>query len=641
MPGSDFTPHVENIGNIFGRNDNWFEIPRYQRDYAWGNDNIKTFYKDIVSHIEWNKDENQLKPSPYFLGTILLHGKWDNSHEAFDVIDGQQRLTTMYLFLGALMRRADEQRKDKKNNQSPEEIKSLDIFSNRILNQDLKTQELVASKVKNTVNIDTGNNVMEHLVFDEGDKWLETRPCCDAEQHLIDAYRYFYDKLAPNALSKSLDCPDDMTVTYASRLMAMYEQVMYPTVIIIAVTSEHTINEIFEAINSKGRHLEDVDLIKNAIFNSIGPQPHDNAKEDWAEIKRNLSKKSSNDGDRPWLSIDKFFSVFWNATQQKVSGNLYANYLMEYGNESSDKDSIDKIKKFLQLAKDYSKIFADMNGLSNYLCFHKEYREYIKADLTAMRDLKFTQTTPLVSVLVWAYENRVLSARDLLKILDYLLAYSIVCSLSKIHSNKLTMRYRKWTRKLFLSCNSSSKGVSTKKVRDAINEMQVDLASVLPSWNKEDVIRVFRENEQEYSYTNKTDCDDYDRKNQTRVRSILRILYINNVDKWDAPSNFKWNVEHILPDKNISWSETHQIGNLLWLEKQINTECKNDNPEDKTIRYKDSRNPEANKLLGNNFLQRVDNAKNDSEIKRLIDDRSYEIILDLYQFARNKKTNMK
>lgn len=43
MGSSDFTPHVENIGNVLGRNDNWFDIPRYQRDYAWDKRNIKTF----------------------------------------------------------------------------------------------------------------------------------------------------------------------------------------------------------------------------------------------------------------------------------------------------------------------------------------------------------------------------------------------------------------------------------------------------------------------------------------------------------------------------------------------------------------------------------------------------------------------
>ena len=59
---------------------------------------------------------------------------------------------------------------------------------------------------------------------------------------------------------------------------------MYPTVIIIAVSSEETINEIFEAINSKGKHLDSVDLVKNAIFNKLSSQPQDEAKKEWGKI---------------------------------------------------------------------------------------------------------------------------------------------------------------------------------------------------------------------------------------------------------------------------------------------------------------------------------------------------------------------
>ena len=62
---------------------------------------------------------------------------------------------------------------------------------------------------------------------------------------------------------------------------------MYPTVIIIAVSSEETINEIFEAINSKGKHLDSVDLVKNAIFNKLSSQPQDEAKKEWGKIKEN------------------------------------------------------------------------------------------------------------------------------------------------------------------------------------------------------------------------------------------------------------------------------------------------------------------------------------------------------------------
>jgi len=146
MGSSDFTPHVENIGNVLGRNDNWFDIPRYQRDYAWDKRNIKTFYDDIVSRIGANN--TNLSITPYFLGTILLLGKWDDSHKRFDVIDGQQRLTTMYLFLGAMMRVAEEVAGDGSNSLSQEDRDTLHALASRILKQKLKTQDIKESILK-------------------------------------------------------------------------------------------------------------------------------------------------------------------------------------------------------------------------------------------------------------------------------------------------------------------------------------------------------------------------------------------------------------------------------------------------------------------------------------------------------------
>ena len=233
MGSSDFTPHVENIGNVLGRNDNWFDIPRYQRDYAWDKRNIKTFYDDIVSRIGANN--TNLSITPYFLGTILLLGKWDDSHKRFDVIDGQQRLTTMYLFLGAMMRVAEEVAGDGSNSLSQEDRDTLHALASRILKQKLKTQDIKESDIKNTVQINTGSDLFEDLIFGKGDAWHNQHPCCDAEKKLIEAYAFFYKNLAPEELSKNIVHVDG--ASYAEYLNAVYEQVMYPTVIIIAVSS--------------------------------------------------------------------------------------------------------------------------------------------------------------------------------------------------------------------------------------------------------------------------------------------------------------------------------------------------------------------------------------------------------------------
>ena len=70
-----------------------YVIPIYQRNYAWEEDEITALIKDIYD--SWRKNDN----APYYIGTLVTYKRGDNEYE---VIDGQQRLTTIYIILNAL-----------------------------------------------------------------------------------------------------------------------------------------------------------------------------------------------------------------------------------------------------------------------------------------------------------------------------------------------------------------------------------------------------------------------------------------------------------------------------------------------------------------------------------------------------------
>ncbi len=80
------------ISNIFRTENVKYEIPIYQRNYAWEKDEIEALVHDVWDACETNKDT-------YFIGTLVSFNRGDNIYE---VIDGQQRLTTLYLILKAL-----------------------------------------------------------------------------------------------------------------------------------------------------------------------------------------------------------------------------------------------------------------------------------------------------------------------------------------------------------------------------------------------------------------------------------------------------------------------------------------------------------------------------------------------------------
>lgn len=75
-------------------NGRFFEIPKYQRGYAWEIQNIRDLFDDIIESVESN--------SNHYIGTIVL-SKAEDDDEKFFVVDGQQRITTTTLIISALV----------------------------------------------------------------------------------------------------------------------------------------------------------------------------------------------------------------------------------------------------------------------------------------------------------------------------------------------------------------------------------------------------------------------------------------------------------------------------------------------------------------------------------------------------------
>ena len=80
------------IGEFFNNGNATYEIPIYQRNYAWEKDEISALIQDVYN--AWQKNSNT-----YFIGTLVSFHKGDLVYE---IIDGQQRLTTIFIILKVL-----------------------------------------------------------------------------------------------------------------------------------------------------------------------------------------------------------------------------------------------------------------------------------------------------------------------------------------------------------------------------------------------------------------------------------------------------------------------------------------------------------------------------------------------------------
>ena len=84
---SNIKATIQSVCNLMGRE---LSIPSYQRPYRWNTKNVRQLLDDILSNKNAGKDR-------YRIGSVILHKNGDN----YDIVDGQQRITTLLLLAKA------------------------------------------------------------------------------------------------------------------------------------------------------------------------------------------------------------------------------------------------------------------------------------------------------------------------------------------------------------------------------------------------------------------------------------------------------------------------------------------------------------------------------------------------------------
>ena len=80
-----------------------YVVPRFQRPYSWDTEKVSELWNDIVSNISINDDDTSFNHEEYFIGSLVLVG--DDKSVSMQIVDGQQRLTTLTILLSVLCQR--------------------------------------------------------------------------------------------------------------------------------------------------------------------------------------------------------------------------------------------------------------------------------------------------------------------------------------------------------------------------------------------------------------------------------------------------------------------------------------------------------------------------------------------------------
>lgn len=269
-----------------------YDIPRYQREYTWNQRDWANLYDDITQN-----------DAGYFLGSFIVvngtgNSKMDTIH--YEVIDGQQRLTTLSLLLAALYTRIMEHKDSIDDDMMLDDVRPL---RNRLILKSDKSMTRVIPQVQNHNLEDYRWILKEHIGLDA----VMQKPKFLGLRKMSKAFNYFYDRLGEDVGGRDgIEC--------VRCLLDICRLVCSAVVVQITVDSHADAYTLFASLNNRGVPLSAVDLIKNMLLGKVAGVDDGQLNyyfERWQEVLHNL-------GD-DYKTQERFFRQNYDAFRREVN----------------------------------------------------------------------------------------------------------------------------------------------------------------------------------------------------------------------------------------------------------------------------------------------------------------------------------
>lgn len=371
------------IANFLGQNGRQYKIPVYQRNYEWSWEQCDKLFEDVVTAGQ----RNQL----HFCGSIVFKpiaptkGIGNNI-----VIDGQQRLTTIYILLKALS--------DMAQNDSEKMLPQGAIFNTDQYNQ-FQLDETSKMKLKPAKD---NNDQLLDLIYDKHDK-------IDTTCEIYRNYEHFCD-LIRGKQAEGITVSD------------IYRGIGLLTVAVIQLDDNDNAQEIFERINSTGIPLSLSDKIRNFVL--------------MTEVDQ-----------------DRLYESYWLKAEQILSRDQLEGFFLDYLNFKMDgftKESTayDDFKALYVRGR-----YTNETMLGEILHYAQQYHAFYCGDklhlsneanqfLDSIRKLNQTTVYIFLFSMFDDFEAGVIDDETLCKVLRLLLNYSIRRLICEVGSNSLRGLYK-------------------------------------------------------------------------------------------------------------------------------------------------------------------------------------------------------
>ena len=561
-----------------------FEIPRFQRAYSWEKRHYAEFLQDITSNL---RIENGLiVPGAYFVGTMLFIGNFiESGKSVIKVVDGQQRLTTITILFSVL---SDLFKK------KGETTLSQMIFR-YIMTKDDNGEEVRILKTKS-------NYPYFAYYIQDYSKSHKPDPVSEEEENIKQTYEYFSKQLEERKIKQTLKKAHGADVVngldYISILKAIRDQVLNCSFVSISTETGDQANRIFEILNAKGKRLNEVDLIKNKLFEVVsGEEPVDVANDYWTKVRNKIEDVESGVG------IATFYRHFWAANYMRSSSGKLYDAFKKSVKPSNRQRYTEFLKEMLVFADYYSQIVEP--SLLHY-DNRQEYRWLVQSLKELTDTFNIVQVRVPLMALMNAKKNELISMAYYKKAVTYLenfhFAFNVVVS---DRGNKLDSIYSTFA--------VSLKGTTSRsEAHKMIDELLIGkLEPLFPNFNK------FEDGFVKFTFSKE--------KLPGNLKAKYALYKLNSVYSGDEIFERGMTVEHISPESKSVANRT--LGNLILLENSLNGEAGEQEYQAKKAVYMKSRNPWVTEFLAENTVWNASK----------FEERSKKMARDYYQkvFGKN------
>lgn len=299
-------------------------VPEYQRSYAWTDDEVTQLWSDLMDSMENQRPE-------YFIGPIVVKGTTGGEAE---LIDGQQRLTTVLCIVAAI-RRAFRRNGDSER---------ADWLSTRYFGE--KDFATLQNNDKFFMNEENGGVFRDFISREVAEDLLEKEK--SKYQRKNSNYLLLQSALTIHELHSAY-CGEKFNPEKSIALLRYLTENV--KVLILRVQDEADAYTIFETLNDRGRSLDTLDLLKNHLFSqskSYLPE----VKEKWSTIRENL------------FDVDpknRFLHHFWASLHGRGTSTTLFRAMRDQISDAAQ--AVDFAKKLNEASRLYAALHSPSNSV--------------------------------------------------------------------------------------------------------------------------------------------------------------------------------------------------------------------------------------------------------------------------------------